>query len=176
MTSSRPIRRQARRPPYQAALEILARRDCSVREMERRLARAGFSEQQIAATLERLDNEHLLDDAALALRYARSRGERGLGRRRIRQGLFQRGVGRRETDAAVQGVVSDDAERATIDRLAEACWRRYAGVEGPRRLARVFAFLLRRGFPPGLVLERLRARHPRLAGTLDDTFDVAVEG
>lgn len=164
------------RTPYQAALDILARRDCSAREIARRLDRLKYSPDLISQTLERLAEQKLLDDAALAERYARSRSERGYGRRRIQAGLRGRGVGRAHADRAVQAVLDEDREPEAIDRLAAACWKRHAGVPGRKRLARVFAFLVRRGFPPNLVRERLHSRHPKLAGTLGDSPDASAEG
>ncbi len=155
--------------PYQASIDILSRRDCSAKEMARLLKRRGYDEEQIEPVLTRLASQRLIDDASLAERYARSRSERGYGRRRILLGLRARGVSKTLTDEAVKGVVAQDLEPATIDRLAAACWKRHARVEGKKRLARVFAYLVRRGFPPSLVRERLHSRHPGAAGTLEDS-------
>ena len=54
-----------------------------------------------------------------------------------------------------------------LDGLARRYWRQHAGVEPARRLPRLWAFLLRRGFAPGLVHERLAALWPRWKDALE---------
>jgi len=45
--------------------------------------------------------------------------------------------------------------------VARRYWRQHTGDEPALRLRKLWAFLLRRGFPAGLVSERLRALWPR---------------
>jgi hypothetical protein len=51
-------------------------------------------------------------------------------------------------------------ERGVLDRVARAYWRSHGRDEPPRRLRKLWVFLLRRGFPPALVRERLGALWP----------------
>jgi len=153
---------------YQRALRRLARRDHSVEELRRALAARGHEPEEIEAAIDRLRRERYLDDAGFAERFARSRlAHQGHGRALIRQGLQRRGVGRSETEAGLTGALREVDEKAVLDGLARRYWRQHTRVEPARRLPRLWAFLLRRGFASGLVHERLRALWPRWADALE---------
>jgi regulatory protein len=151
-------------PPtaYQRALRRLARRDHSVAELRRALVERGHDAGEVEAALERLRVERYLDDAGFAERFARSRmAHQGLGRLRVRQALRQRGVDRGTTETGIEGALREVDEREILDRLARRYWRQHVRVDPTRRLPRLWAFLVRRGFAPGLVHERLGALWPR---------------
>ena len=162
--------RSAAPPPtaYQRALRRLARRDHSVAELRRALLDRGHDAAEVEAALERLRRERYLDDAGFAERFARSRmAHQGHGRLRIRQDLRERGVDRGVTEAGIAGALREVDERDVLDGLARRYWRQHPGVEPQRRLPRLWAFLLRRGFAPGLVRERLSALWPRWSDALE---------
>jgi regulatory protein len=164
-------RRAAATPPptaYQRALRRLARRDHSAAELRRALLDRGHGKEEIEAELDRLRRERYVDDAGFAERFARSRmAHQGHGRLRIRQDLRLRGVDRRTTEAGIAGALLEVDEEALVDSLARRYWRQHAAVEPPRRLPRLWAFLARRGFAPGLVRERLSALWPRWSDALE---------
>ncbi len=164
---------------YQRALGRLARRDHSVTELRRALEARGHAPDEIQSALERLRRERYLDDAAFAERFARSRlAHHGHGRALVRQGLRQRGVSRGESEAGLAGALREVDEQAVLDGVARRYWRAHARVEPARRLPRLWGFLLRRGFAPGLVRERLSALWPRWADALDglEPAEPAEEG
>jgi len=153
---------------YQRALRRLARRDHSVAELRRALVERGHAPEEVEAALERLRRERYLDDAGFAERFARSRlAHQGHGRALIRQGLQRRGVGRSEAESGLAGALREVDEKAVLDGLARRYWRQHARVEPVRRLPRLWAFLLRRGFAAGLVHSRLSALWPRWADALE---------
>ena len=157
-------------PPtaYQRALRRLARRDHSVAELRRALLERGHGAEEVERAIERLRRERYLDDAGFAERFARSRmTHQGLGRLRIRQGLRQRGVDRGATEAGIEGALREVDERDVLEGLARRYWRQHARVEPARRLPRLWAFLVRRGFAAALVHERLRALWPRWSDALE---------
>jgi regulatory protein len=164
-------RRAAATPPptaYQRALRRLARRDHSVAELRRALLERGHEAEEVEAAIERLRRERYVDDAGLAERFARSRmAHQGHGRLRIRQDLRLRGVDHRTSEAGITGALLEVDEKAVVDGLARRYWRQHAAVEPPRRLPRLWAFLVRRGFTPGLVRERLQALWPRWSEALE---------
>jgi len=164
---------------YQRALGRLARRDHSVAELRRALAARGHGEGEIEAAIARLVRERYLDDASFAERFARSRlAHHGHGRALVRQGLRRRGIGRAEAEAGLRGALSEVDERALLDSLARRYWRTHLRVVPAQRLPRLWAFLMRRGFPHGLVRERLQALWPRWADALDglEPAEPAEEG
>jgi len=139
-----------------------------VAELRRALLARGHAPDEIEAALERLRGERYLDDQGFAERFARSRlAHQGLGRARIRQGLRQRGVARADSEAGLAGALREVDEREVLDDLARRYWRRHPRVEPERRLPRLWTFLVRRGFAPGLVRDRLAVLWPRLRDALE---------
>jgi regulatory protein len=139
-----------------------------VAELRRALLDRGHEPDEVEEAIERLRAERYLDDRGFAERFARSRmAHQGLGRARVRQGLRQRGVARAETEAGLAGALREVDERAVLDGLARRYWRQHARVEPARRLPRLWAFLLRRGFAAGLVHERLSNLWPRWKDALE---------
>jgi regulatory protein len=162
--------KKAAPPPtaYRRAVLRLARRDQTEAELRRALAGKGHAADEIEAALERLRRERYLDDRGYAERFARSRmAHQGIGRARIRQGLRQRGVTRSEAEAGLTAALLEVDEAAVVDSLARRYWRQHAGVEPGRRLPRLWAFLVRRGFAPTLVRGRLEALWPRWSDALE---------
>jgi len=157
-------------PPsaYQRALRRLALRDHSEAELRRALGERGHSREEIDEALIRLRDQRYLDDNAFAERFAVSRlTHRGHGRAKIRQGLRERGLTREQAEAGLQAALQSVSEEEVLDRLARRYWRQHSRVEPPRRLPRLWGFLLRRGFPPGLVRSRLQLLWPRWADALE---------
>jgi len=162
--------RQAGVPPtaYRRAILRLARRDHSAAELRRALLERGHPAGEVEEAIARLVRERYLDDSGLAARFATSRlAHHGLGRSRIRQGLRQRGVGRREIEAGVRSALAEVDEKSVVDSLARRYWKAHARVLPERRLVRLWAFLLRRGFAAGLVKERLAGLWPRWSDALE---------
>jgi regulatory protein len=158
---------QARRAARHSALLRLARRDQSASELRRALELKGHSADAIEHTLARLAQERLLDDQAFAERFARRALGRGLGSRRIAAALGTRGVARELVRAGVERARSDTPEELVVDRLAQRYWQCHARIEPERRLRRLWAYLLRRGFAAALVSARLRALAPELDQAVD---------
>jgi regulatory protein len=139
-----------------------------VAELRHVLLERGHDATEVEAALERLRGERYLDDAGFAERFARSRMvHQGLGRIRVHQGLRQRGVDRGTAEAGIAGALREVDEAAVLDALARRYWRQHARVEPSGRLPRLWAFLLRRGFAPSLVHERLAALWPRWRDALE---------
>ena len=168
-------------PPsaYQRALRRLARRDHSEAELRRALAERGHASEEIEDALMRLHEQHYLDDDLFAERFARSRlTHRGHGRAKIRQGLRQRGLSKEQIEGGLKAALADVSEEEVLDKLARRYWKQHGQVEAGRRLPRLWTFLLRRGFPPGLVRTRLRTLWPRWSDALEglDPADGLVDG
>jgi len=153
----------------QRALRRLARRDHSEAELRRALTRNGFAASVVEATLARLRSEKYLDDAGFATRFARSRvANHGLGRNRVRQALMARGVSRGIIEKGVAEALRDVSEAEALEDLARRYWRQHGRDEPLPRIRKLWVFLLRRGFPAGLVRERLATLWPRWREGLED--------
>jgi len=153
---------------YQRALRRLARRDHSAAELRRALLDRGHETGEVEAAIERLRRERYLDDGSFAERFARSRmANQGHGRLRIRQDLRLRGVDRRSVEAGIAGALREVDEKGVVDALARRYWRQHASAEPEKRLPRLWAFLVRRGFAPGLVRDRLARLWPKWSDALE---------
>jgi regulatory protein len=154
-TDERGARPSKRRDVHERALGLLAVRQRSRRELERRLVQAGFEPDEVEAELARLELVGLIDDEAFARAVVESRmGSRGESRRAVAVKLQQAGV-----DREVASVALDEApgeEQARADRLAETRVGRVANLDPATGFARLSAFLMRRGYPPGVARQAAR--------------------
>jgi regulatory protein len=137
-----------RRDVHDRALGLLAVRQRSRAELERRLVGAGFGADEVAAELFRLERVGLVDDRAFAREVAghavRTRKE---GRRVVARRLASAGVGAEIIRDVLQDLpIEAEAERA--DALAASRAHRLAGVAPERAFSRLTAFLARRGYAP----------------------------
>ncbi len=167
MTIARPA---AKSPPsaWGRALKLLARRDRSEQELRRALLRGNTEKHEVEATLEKLRARGYLDDERYAERFARSGlALRGLGRHRLRAELTRRGIRRPLLERGLQEALSEVNEAEILTGLAEKYWRLHQRDQPERRIQKLWAFLLRRGFPADLVGERLRRFWPTASRALE---------
>lgn len=150
------------RSAYDRALEMLARREHSQRELRARLDRSGYDEADADAALARLHDQNYQSDARFAEMLLRSRVAQGYGPRRIRAELATHGV----SAAAAQALLTASATDWLA--LATAQLRRQFGAastRGAAERARRAQYLLRRGFDASTVRS---ATHAELGEASDD--------
>lgn len=94
------------------AVGLLARREHTRLELERKLEARAHDRQLIAATLDELEQEGLLNAARFAETYVRLRAEKGYGPKRIRLELGERGIGANEAAGALEAAEIDWAASA----------------------------------------------------------------
>lgn len=132
---------------YDRALNLLAFRARSARELRRRLVQKGDSGDRADQAIERLREVGLIDDADFARQLARSKVTAGSSRRRLHQELFKRGVARDIADDAVEQVLAEEDvdEVAVAERAARKRLPALAKADTATRRRRLYAFLARRG-------------------------------
>ena len=126
------------------AIDLLARREHSRFELERKLRQKGFAEEEIPGTLDALVKQGLLSDQRFAELYCRARSNRGFGPRRIQQELQERGV---SAELIVQTMAEFD--RHSWTELARLTWKKKFGGKLPgdyKTWATQRRFLQYRGF------------------------------
>jgi len=138
-----------RRDCHERALGLLAVRQRSRRELERRLLQAGFEPAEVSEELARLESVGLIDDEA----FARAVAEHGFGgrkesRRLVAGKLAVAGVDATTAHAVLEDLAGDEQERA--DALASLRVSRLGGLPPDKALQRLAAYLARRGYPPGV--------------------------
>jgi len=158
--------RESRESAYQGALRRLARRDHSEAEIRKALGKS-HPESDVDDAIRRLREERYLDDAGFAARFARNRlAHQGQGRYRIRQALRAKGVSGPTVEKGLEAALSEVSETAALEAMARRYWRQRTGDDPRVRMRRVWAALVRRGFPAGLVSERIAALWPRWKGAV----------
>jgi regulatory protein len=139
----------ARLQSYDRALNMLAFRARSSSELARSLIRKGEEKAHVDWAIARLQEQGLLDDAAFARAFTRSRVVGGKqSRRRVEQELARKGVARSVAGEAIDDVFEDEAvdQRSIVEEAARKKLRSLAGLEPAVQRRRLYAFLARRGY------------------------------
>lgn len=164
-----PKRRESEDALYAAALRALTRRAYSVHEMRKWLVERATEKQLANAVLARVKERGYLDDARYAKHFARQRAEgRRQGRFRIARDLRARGVPTRHIEAALDAVFAETDQAALLRKRIERKLRSLRDKLGSgdpcggirldqRRVASLYASLLRAGFPSDMIRRELRA-------------------
>jgi len=140
---------------HERALGLLAVRQRSRRELERRLTQAGFPVEEVSEEILRLQAVGLIDDEAFARAVAEHAfGAKKQGRRAVASKLAAAGVAA-DTSAAVLEELGG-GEQSRAEELAAARAGRMRGVPPDKAFSRLYGVLARRGFAPGIAREAAR--------------------
>jgi len=143
---------------YDVALRALLRRAHSVQEMKRKLERRSDNKLLVQVVMARLKENGLVDDARYAKQFARQRTEnRKQGKYRVARDLRARGVADRQIEEALSEVAQTTDEAAVVRQRIERKLRSYRGEIDEKKLASMYASLLRAGFSADVVRRELRA-------------------
>ena len=136
------------------ALKLLAAREHSRKELERKLAQHEAEPGQVKAALDELQARGFIDEQRVVDSVVHRRGAR-LGAGRNRQELLAKGLDAERVSAAVAALKSTEAERA------REVWRKKFGVPpaDAAQRAKQARFLIARGFS-GEVVRRVLAWDP----------------
>lgn len=137
-------------------LRLLEGRARTRQELGQALRRKGIPDEAAEAVLVRFDEVGLIDDAAFAGQWVRSRHTySGLGRRAIAQELRRKGV---DSDTAGEALaeVDDAAEEARARALVERKLRTRAGTPDEATARRLLGMLARKGYPAGIAYRVVR--------------------
>ena len=138
-------------------LRMLDRKARSRAELAGALAKKGVPDEAATRVLDRFAEVGLLDDASLAQSIAGAQHrERGLARRAVAVKLRQRGFDNDVVLDAITGIDAED-ERRRASELVARRHRSLAALPVEVRTRRLVGLLGRKGYPPGLVWEVVRA-------------------
>lgn len=159
---ARPKQLDTEQALYEYALKALMRRAHSVFEMRRALEERAVDESHVQPVLHKLKEQKYLDDGRYARQFARVQSEtRKRGRHRIARELRARGIPDRHIDAALEEVLAHVDEAAEVRKRIERKLRSLRGVPDERKLASLYASLLRAGFNADVIRRELRALSKR---------------
>ena len=149
-----------------AALELLARREHSRRELTRKLAARGFPDDVIAPALDELERSGALADARFTDSFVRSRIAKGQGPQRIRAELAQRGIADAEADDGLRDcrrrLARDDPRRAREALRRPSCRATTRSARARRDSCSIGASTARKSAPHwNSTAIPISVRHPR---------------
>jgi regulatory protein len=141
--------------PLRLAFAAVRRRERSRAEIREWLARRGFDQEEVEATIARLEAMGELDDARFARLFAEDKRELSdWGPQRIREALMARGVGVEHVEAALDA----DSYDRQLSRARELLERKGGDLESDVARGRALGFLTRRGYEYEIAYEAVR-RH-----------------
>jgi regulatory protein len=153
---------------YTDALQLLARRELTEKELRDRLVDRDHPRDEIDRVIAHLLESKALDDGRVARAYARTATDiKGRGRLRVMRELNAMGVARETATEAVTEVFADVDERALIAKALQKKMRGKLRISDAREHARLYQYLMRQGFTPAGIVSALR----KLGGAadIDDT-------
>lgn len=127
----------------------------SEKEIYQRLKRKRFDEEVIKQTLSFLNDRGFIDDNLFAKAWIESRIRKPLGLRRIRQELNLKGIDKEIIDSEIREIKKNYSEPDLVKKIAKVRLAKLKGIEPHSARRRVYAYLLRRGFSPEIVIEAL---------------------
>ena len=135
------------------AMDLLARRDHSRKQLQQKLASRGFDLEEVETVLDGLQRDRLLDDERYAEAYIRQRVERGYGPLRIRHELLEQGI---ESEPISRLMASYSEQWPEVMRQ-QRCKKFGASLpEDARERMKQARFLQNRGFSPESVMRLFR--------------------
>jgi regulatory protein len=143
---------------YEVAVRALMRRAHSVHEMKQKLERRSENKLLVQVVMARLKENGMIDDARYAKQFARQRTEgRKQGKFRVARDLRARGVPDRHIEAALKESAEQNDEGAMVRARIERKLRAFRGAIDEKKMASIYASLLRVGFSADLVRRELKA-------------------
>ena len=132
------------------ALELLARKAYTYKEMDEALAKAGVVEEDRRSAVARLAELGYMNDLEVARTRARTLLDRGAAPRFAERRLGEQGVGAAQARAAVGEAAQGASEAELLERALRRVLRGRAPA-GDKERRRIFRALVAKGHRPSLV-------------------------
>ncbi len=142
---------------YSDALQLLARRELSEKQLRDRLVDRDHQGDEIDRVIAHLLESKALDDGRVARAYARTAARvKGRGRLRVMRELSTMGIARDVANEALAEIFADVDERALIAKALQKKMRGRPRITNAAEHARLYQFLMRQGFTPAGITAALR--------------------
>ncbi|PKN38947.1 MAG: hypothetical protein CVU62_01745 [Deltaproteobacteria bacterium HGW-Deltaproteobacteria-2] len=141
----------------QKAYRLLSLRPHSEKELEKKLREKGFPAVVIKETLEKLHDLKYLNDASFAAGWARNLVVNKLwGNKKIVLSLREKGLAAELINVSIEKAREELSEEDAVEILIKkkAAKKKLATFDVKEK-QRIFQSLMGRGFPPGLILNKL---------------------
>lgn len=124
----------------------------SENELLSRLTQKGFSQAVAKETVDFLKNKKFIDDRLFAKGWVSFRLKKPFGIRRIRQELVLKGLDKELIEESLKQAKEDYSESQVVEQLARKKLSKLEGVDRQKARARVYGYLMRRGFSPDVIM------------------------
>ena len=149
---------------YEAALTALDHSARTAKELQRSLLSKGYVPTAVESVVERLTENHLIDDKRIADRIAESSLSKPIGVYALKRKLRAKGIAEKDASEALE--CFDDAQQQNAARqAAEKLYRKYSSLPPREARAKLSQALARRGFSWDAIQEAVDALMS------DDYFD-----
>lgn len=139
---------------YQAreyAFLLLKYRPRSESEFYQRLKKKEFAEAVIKQVLSFLKDKGFIDDVYFAKTWVDSRIKKPLGLRRLEQELRVKGISQEIIDNCLSAVKDNYSEEEVVLKIINQKLEKLKGIDPEKAKARIYRYLIRRGFSPEVV-------------------------
>lgn len=127
----------------------------SEKEIYTRLKKKKFNEETIKETITFLKDKGFIDDNIFAREWIASRIKRPLGLRRIKEELKLKGIDKENIDNCINEIKTDYSETEIVKKIAQEKLNKLKDIDTCKAKRRVYAYLLRRGFSPEVIIDTL---------------------
>lgn len=142
----------------QKAFRLLSLRPHSEKELEKKLREKGFPAVVVKETLEKLHDLKYLNDESFANQWTRNLAVNKLwGNKKIIASLREKGLSAELIASSIEKAREELPEEAAIEILIKKkAGKRKSAAFDFKEKQKIFQALLGRGFPPSLILDKLR--------------------
>ena len=127
----------------------------SEEEIRSRMKQKKFPPEVIGGTVDFLKEKKFIDDEAFTRAWMDSRLKRAMGLRRVKNELKHKGVRASVIDQSVAAVKEGYNEEEVVAELIRHKLRALKGPDIQKVKQRIYAFLIRRGFSPDVIVDNL---------------------
>lgn len=138
------------------AFLLLKFRVRSEKEIRQRLEKKKFNPQIIEETLAFLKEKQFIDDNYFARTWIESRIKKPLGIRRLKTELRIKGIDKEIIDSQINEIKNNYPEGEIVAQIAREKLKKIKGIDPQKAKRRIYAYLLRRGFSPEVVIDVLK--------------------
>lgn len=138
------------------AFRLLAMRSFPTEQLRQKLQRKHFRDETIAALLDECTQLGYLNDTEVAARFVQQQIQKGRGPHFIRQELLKKGFSPELVEEHLETLFPEDRQREALETLLRTKFSR-SSFDDSKELRKVFASLVRLGFPQRLIRESLQA-------------------
>jgi regulatory protein len=133
--------------------DYLSRRDHGSAELKQKALRKGYSPEVIDPVLEEFSSRGYLDDLAFAKKFAAEKAElKQWGPNKIRSALYQKGVGKKNVEKAVQIAVDNlDQHQICVDLLLKRRRHFLRESDSLKRKQKIYRYLAGKGFSSAVI-------------------------